>query len=33
MDHERKWLTDWDQALIKSAETDRPIIMDFFMPG
>jgi hypothetical protein len=31
--HEKKWLNDWDMALRQSAETDRPVLLDFFLKG
>jgi hypothetical protein len=28
-----KWLSDWNQALENSAMEDRPVLLDFFLPG
>jgi hypothetical protein len=27
------WLTDWELALKQAAEKERPILLDFFLPG
>ena len=33
LDHESIWMTERDQALRRSAEADKPVLLDFFLPG
>ncbi len=33
MSQKIEWLTDWDQALERAAGQDRPVLVDFFLPG
>jgi len=33
LDHNTNWLTEWEPALKEAAAKERPILLDFYMPG